>query len=421
MEKKLLSCTRDEKGRYVVKVQVSPAEFANALQQIYEICKPELEIEGVEKGQATREQAEAAMGQDFFYPQAAQHCCVTSMNELIEEEQLDVVGYPDITECSTNAEGLTYTAVCDAYPEVKLGNYKKIRVHIPQPQVEDAEVELLLEEYARRAGKENELDRPAQNGDTVRIDLEGTLEGGTPLPGGHAENYAIVLGSKTFLPDLEAGIVGMKAGEKRDVTLTFPMDYTVELAGKNVTFHVTMNAVCEILIPTVDEAFAREYFDCSLEELRAGVRESILEDKLARHRVQVEDNVLSQATGMMDCTLPESMILKEMDTLTSDFCDRLEKQGTTLEKYLEEMKMSEADYDQTARASAVHRLRQEILPRAVAREENIVLDDETLNKTAEFLAEQYGATAESVRDALTREMLEREALRQIVVDLILEK
>ncbi|MBQ4578182.1 MAG: trigger factor [Clostridia bacterium] len=421
MEKQLLSCTRDEKGRYVVQVRVSPAEFANALQQVYEICKPQLEVEGVEKGQATREQAEAALGQDFFYPQAAQHCCVTSLEELIREEQLDVVGYPDVTECSTNAEGLTYTAVCDAYPEVKLGNYKKIRVHLPKPEVEDSEVELLLEEYARRAGKETPLDRPAQNGDTVRIDLSATLEGGAPLPGGHAEDYAIVLGSKTFLPDLEAGMVGMRAGEKRDVPLTFPLDYTVELAGKNVTFHVTMNSVCKIEIPAVDEAFAQEYFECDLAELRAGVRESILEDKLARHRVQVEDNVLSQAAGQMDCTLPESMILKEMDTLTSDFCDRLEKQGTTLEKYLEEMKMSEADYDQTARASAVHRLRLEVLLRAVAKAENIVLDDATLDKTASFLAEQYGATTESVKDALTREMLEREALRQIVVDLILGK
>jgi trigger factor len=155
--------------------------------------------------------------------------------------------------------------------------------------------------------------------------------------------------------------------------------------------------------------------------LRAGVKESILQDKMDRHRVQVEEQVLSQAAGQMDCMLPESMIQKEMDTLTLDFCERLESQGSTLEQYLEQMKMSEADYDQTARASAVHRLRLDILLKEVAKAENIVLDEETLARTAAFLAEQYGATEEAVKEALTPAMLEREALRQAVVDLILGK
>ena len=418
MNKQLLETARDEKGRYVLTATVSPEDFSVALEAAYQLCKPQLELEGTPKGQVTREQAEEALGQEFFYPQAAQQCCAQALEEICAEEGYDVVGYPDITACSTGPEGLRFTATCDPYPQVKLGDYRKIKVHIPMPEVEESELDLLLEEYARRAGKESPLYRPARKGDSVRLDLEGTMDSGEPIPGGHAEDYVLVLGSKTFLPQLEEGIEGIRTGEKRDVHVTFPKDYAAELAGRSGTFHVTAKLVFQLDAPQVNEAFAQEYFDCDLKTLRAGVRESVLQDKLDRRRVQVEDQVLTQAAGQMDCMLPESMIQKEIDQLTLEFCKRLDSQGSSLEKYLEQMQMSEADFDQTARSSAVHRLRRDVLLRAIAKAENITFTQEDLDKTAEFLAGQYGATLEAVKEGLTREMLEREALRQAVVDLI---
>ena len=421
MNKQLLENTRNEKGQYVLTVRVSPEDFSVALEAAYQLCKPQLEVDGIPKGQVTREQAEEKLGQEFFYPQAAQQCCAQALEEIIAEEQLDAVGYPDIVTCSTGPEGLTFTAHCDPYPTVKLGDYKKIRVNLPMPEVADSEVESLIEEYARRAGKESVVYRPAQNGDSVRLDLEATLESGKPVPGGHAEDYVLVLGSKTFLPALEQGIVGMRAGEKRDVPVTFPKEYAAELAGKNATFHVTVKSVFVMETPEVDEDFAKQHFDCDLKALRDSVRERILQDKLDRRRHQLEEQVLAQAAGQMDCMLPESMILKEMDAMTLEFCERLEKQGSTLEKYLEQMEMSEEDYDQTARSSAVHRLRLDVLLKAVAKAENLQLTEEVLEKTTLFLAEQYGAPVEAVKQALTPEMLEREALRQEVVNLIVGK
>lgn len=418
MNKQLLETARDEKGRYLITALVSPEDFSVALEAAYQLCKPQLELEGTPKGQVTREQAEEALGQEFFYPQAAQQCCAQALEEICAEEGYDVVGYPDITACSTGPEGLRFTAAYDPYPQVKLGDYRKIKVHIPMPEVEESELDLLLEEYARRAGKESPLYRPARKGDSVRLDLEGTMDSGEPIPGGHAEDYVLVLGSKTFLPQLEEGIEGIRTGEKRDVHVTFPKDYAAELAGRSGTFHVTAKQVFQLDAPQVNEAFAQEYFDCDLKTLRAGVRESVLQDKLDRRRVQVEDQVLTQAAGQMDCMLPESMIQKEIDQLTLEFCKRLDSQGSSLEKYLEQMQMSEADFDQTARSSAVHRLRRDVLLRAIAKAENITFTQEDLDKTAEFLAGQYGATLEAVKEGLTREMLEREALRQAVVDLI---
>ena len=314
MEKQLLECFKNEDGRWQLTVRVAPAEFTQTLEVVYQLCKDQVEIEGVEKGKATREQAEAALGKDFFYPQAAQQCCAQALNEILAEEKLPVVGYPDVEKCSTDEEGLIFTALYDEYPAAKLGDYKKIRVHLPEPTVEEGEITALLEQYARRAAKHIELDRPAQEGDTLHIDLEGTMESGSPVPGGKAEDYAIKVGSHTLLPQLEEGMLGMKAGEKKEITLTFPKEYAEELAGKKATFTVTVNAVCEVEVPVVDEDFAKTFFEVDMATLRAEVKASVMQDKMAEHRAKVAEAALSQASGQMDCLLPESMILKEVDT-----------------------------------------------------------------------------------------------------------
>ncbi len=421
MEKQLLECKQMENGRWQVRARINADDFSQFLETVYQLCKDQLEIDGVEKGKATREQAEAALGADFFYPQAAQQCIAQALKEVIAEGQLDVAGYPDVAECSTDAEGLTFTALLDPYPTAKLGDYKKIRVHIPEPVVEDAEVDLLLGQYAQRAARHIEVDKVCEEGDTLHIDLEGTMAAGHPVPGGKAEDYAIKVGSRTLLPGLEQAMVGMKAGDVKEVTLTFPQGYSQELAGQQATFKITVLAVCKVEIPAVDEQFAKEFFEVDMATLRAEVKQSLLQDKLAEHRHQVAESVLSQASGQMDCMLPESMIQKEIDDMSVEFADRLDKQGISLDKYLEQMKMTEAEFAQTARNSAVHRLRLDVLLREVAKAEGLVADEQQKKRTADQMAEQYGSTTEVVLQALTPEMLERETLRRLVVDAILGK
>ncbi len=421
MEKQLLECKQNEQGRWQVSVRVGAADFSQFLETVYQLCKDQLEIDGVEKGKATREQAEAALGADFFYPQAAQQCIAQALKEIIEEQALQVAGYPDVENCSTDAEGLTFTALLDPYPTAKLGDYKKIRVHIPEPTVNDTEVDLVLAQYAQRAARHIEVEKAAEAGDTLHIDLEGTLASGYPVPGGKAEDYAIQVGSHTLLPALEEGMVGMKAGETKEITLTFPQGYAEELVGQTATFKLTVNAVCKVEIPAVDEQFAREFFEVDLATLRGEVKASLLEDKLVEHRYQVAESVLNQAAGQMDCMLPESMIQKEIDDMSVEFANRLDQQGISLDKYLEQMKMTEAEFAQTARNSAVHRLRLDVLLKEIAKAEGLVADEQQKNRTADQMAAQYGSTTEVVLKALTPEMLERETLRRMVVDAILGK
>lgn len=419
MEKQLLECVKNDKGRWQLTIRVSPAEFAQALETVYQLCRDQLDLPGVEKGQATREQAEAALGKDFFYPQAAQQCCAQALEEAVAEQKLPVVGYPDVESCSTDPQGLLFTALYDEYPTARLGDYRRLRVHLPEPAVEDAEVTAMLEKYALRAAKHTELDRPAQEGDTVHIDVEGRLDSGTPVPGGKAEDYAVRLGSHTLLPQLEQGMVGMSAGESREIPLTFPKGYDKELEGRQAVFTVTVNAVCRVDVPAVDEAFAREFFETDLATLRAEVKQSALEDKLAQHRAEKAEAILKQAAGQMDCLLPESMIRKEMDDMMVEFGQRLDRQGASLDKYLEQMKLSQEEFEQTARSSAVYRLRQQVLLREIARAEGLEADERARRRTADLMAEQYGSTTETVLEALTDEMLERETLRRLVVDFLL--
>ena len=216
-------------------------------------------------------------------------------------------------------------------------------------------------------------------------------------------------------------MIGMKAGETKDVTLTFPKEYAEELAGKTATFHVTVNAVCQVEIPVVDEEFAKTFFEVDMATLRAEVKASVLQDKMAEYRAKVAEAALSQASGQMDCLLPESMIQKEIDDMMVEFGQRLDQQGISLDKYLEQMKMSEEEFARTARSSAVHRLRLDVLLKEVAKAEGLVADERATRRTADIMAEQYGSTTDVVLQALTPEMLERETLRRMVVDVILGK
>lgn len=418
MKKVLLNSVRNAKAQYLLQVQIPAEAFTAVLDEVFEAQKPMLDVPGVEKGKATRQQAEAALGADYFYGAAAQSACVRALEELIQEEQLDVVGYPDITSCSTNQEGLFFTAVCDACPSVTLGEYKNICPVLDKPTVTDDEVTAALQTFARRASETTDLDRPAQEGDTVRLDMAGTIDG-VPFPGGSAEDFGLVIGSHTFLPGLEEAMTGMSAGESKDIPVTFPDNYTPELAGKNAVFHVTVNKVCKVDTPEVNDDFAQRYFEMSLEALRENLKEHMLLDKLADWQAAREDTAIQMAADNMQVELPESMIRKEIDRLTGDLANRLAKQGETLESYQKSVNMGEDEFLKTARDSAVINLRQELLLRAVQEKEHLVIDKAFEKKAVAFLAERYGTSEQNIRESLKDEMMQRELLRMKVLEVIM--
>ena len=232
MEWKIENRVRNAKGQVLLQVHVPAAEFAKQLELAFTEALPELDLPGADKKTVTRAQAEAVLGAQYFYPAAAQRCCQQALQEALEQLELETVGYPAFSSCGTDPTGLRFTAVLDLYPQATLGEYKDMRPQLDKPTVTEEEVEQTLELFAARAAEEKTLDRPAALGDSVRLDLEGFADG-KAFAGGKAEDYPLELGSHTFIPGLEEGIVGLSAGEERDVPVTFPQNYSPELAGRD--------------------------------------------------------------------------------------------------------------------------------------------------------------------------------------------
>lgn len=413
MEKTLKHLVFNEKGQCLMEIFVPAETFLALLDEAFEEEKA-----GLEGNYETRVQAEAALGEDYFYPAAAQLACIRAADEVIAEEKLDVVGYPEITKCGTDPAGLTFTALCDPRPRVLLGEYRGIDPQLPRPSVTEEEIDEMLDSFALRAAADVDLNRPAQEGDVVYVDFAGSIDGQS-FAGGSAEDYALRLGGRTFLPELEAGITGMAAGEEKDIPLVFPDNYAAGLSGKAAVFHVTMKRVCRRDVPAVDERFARTYFETDLAALRTSLRESLLADKREQYRVTREEAALAMAAQRMQAELPESMIRREMDLLIGDLARRLAEKGGSLEDYYRGAGMEEGDFWETARRTAESRLREELLLRAVREQEGLELDEAFRARAAADLARRFEVGEEEIRGMMSDERLERELLRMRVLEVVL--
>lgn len=413
MEKTLKHLVFNEKGQCLMEVFIPAAAFLALLDEAFE-----LEKSALAGAYETRAQAEAALGEDHFYPAAAQLACVRAADEVVAGENLDVAGYPEITKCGTDPAGLTFTAVYDPRPKVILGDYRGLDPQLPRPSVTEAEIDEMLDSFALRAAEDVDLNRPAQAGDLVYVDFAGAI-GGKPFAGGSAEDYALRLGGHTFLPELEAGMTGMAAGEETDIPLVFPEGYAAGLSGKAAVFHVTMKRVCRRDVPAVDESFARTYFETDLASLRTSLRESLLADKREEYRIAREEAALAMAAQRMQVELPEGMIRREMDLLTGDLESRLAKKGGSLEDYYRGMGMEEAAFWETARHTAESRLREELLLRAVREQEGLELDEAFRARAAADLARRFEVGEEEICGMMTDERMERELLRMRVLEVVL--
>lgn len=420
MEWKIENRVRNAKGQVLLQVHVPAAEFSKQLELAFTEALPELELPGADKKTVTRAQAEAVLGAQYFYPAAAQRCCQQALQEALEQLELETVGYPAFSSCGTDPTGLRFTAVLDLYPQATLGEYKDMRPQLDKPAITEEEVEQTLELFAARAAEEKTLDRPAALGDSVRLDLEGFADG-KAFAGGKAEDYPLELGSHTFIPGLEEGIVGMSAGEERDVPVTFPQNYSPELAGRDAVFHVKLHKVYEKVEPQVDDAFAQKYFECSLAELRESLRTHLLADKQAQYLSALEDAALNMAADNMQVELPESMIQQEADQQSGQMESRLAAKGITLEQYCQSSGLSEEEYRETARKSAILKLRQDVLMRAVQQAEGLIIDSAFRRRAVKEIALRYDTTEESVEKSMKNPLMQRELLRMRVLEVILPR
>ena len=407
---KVTSVEKKEKSTVELTIQIDAAQFEAAVQKAYLKSRGSISVPGFRKGKAPRKIIEGMYGAGVFYEDAINDVYPSAYEEAVKEQGLDDVGYPKMEIVEVGKEGFTFKALVSVRPEVKLGTYKGITAPKEEPKITEKDVDEEMKPFVERATRLVSVKRKAKKGDTAVIDFEG-FDNGTPFEGGKGENYDLKLGSGAFVPGFEEQIIGMKAGEEKDLDITFPEDYHADLAGKAVVFHVKVNEVKESQAPAVDDEFAKDVSEFeTLEAFRADLKEKVTQRRQQQAQADFENAVMDQLVEDMECEIPDGMVEVQVDRLMDDYAMRLQGQGISMDDYMKMMGMSPEMLRTSARPAALKQVQTELALTAVADAEKLEVTEEELEAEFSRLAEQYGLKVEQVKAAVPAEDLKK-ALR----------
>ena len=415
---KVISAEKKEKSTVELTIQVEAEVFEAAVNAAYLKNRKNINVPGFRKGKATRKVIENLYGTGVFYEDAINECYPEAYDAAVAEQGLDVVGYPQTEIVEVGPQGLTFKAVVPVRPEVKLGEYKGLTATKDAAKVTEKDIDNEMKTFVERATRLVSVEREAKMGDTTVIDFEG-FDNGTAFEGGKGENYELKLGSGSFVPGFEEQIVGLKAGEEKDIDITFPEDYHADLAGKAVVFHVKVNEVKEPQEPVVDDEFAKDVseFD-TLEAFRADLKAKLVERREAQVENMFQEAIRAQLIENMECEIPDGMIEVQLDHMMDRYAVQLQQYGISMEQYQQMMGVNEAMVRDSARPDALKSIQLRLALGAIAQAEGIEISDEELEAEFNKLAEQYQIEIEKVKAAIAAEDLKNDLLMQKAQDLV---
>ncbi len=416
---KVTSVEKKEKSTVELTIQVEAEAFEAALQRAYLKNRKSMNVPGFRKGKAPRKIIEGMYGSGVFYEDAINDLYPAAYDEAVKEQGLDDVGYPKMEIVEVGKEGFTFKALVSVRPEAKLGEYKGLTAPKEEVKVTEKDIDEEIKPYIDRATRLVSVQRKAKKGDTAVIDFEG-FDNGTPFEGGKGENYDLKLGAGMFVPGFEEQVVGMKAGEEKDIDITFPEDYHADLAGKAVIFHVKVNEVKESHAPEVDDEFAKDVSEFeTLADFRKDLGEKLQARKEAQAQNDFENAVIEQLVENMECEIPDGMVEVQTDRLMDDYAMRLQSQGIPMDQYMSMMGMTPEMMRASARPAALKQVQTEVALTAVVKAEGIQVTDEDYEAEVARLAEQYGLPAEQVKTAVPAEDLKRDLALKKASELVL--
>ena len=401
----------DNVGKNVVQleIEVDAEKFEQGLQKAFLKNSNKFNIPGFRRGKAPRYMVEKFYGEQVLYEDAINSVCPETYDQAIEENELHPVDRPEI-DIKQIGKGQTFifTAKVTVKPDVELGQYKGVEVQKAAALVTDddveKEIEKVLDKNARLISIE---DRPVASGDTAIIDFVGFIDD-VPFEGGKGTDYSLVIGSGSFIPGFEEQLIGMAAGEEKDVTVSFPEGYDkADLAGKPALFKVTVKEIKLKELPALDDEFAKDIseFD-TLEQYKTDLRSKMVENAEHKAHHENEDNVVDKVVENAIVEIPPVMVEKRVDDLIYDFSMRLNYQGLDLDKYLEIMGMDKNTFREQFSKRAEQEVKTQLVIEKIGLAEAIVPSDDDTNEEIKKLAESYKQSEEDFRQHLKADDIE---------------
>ena len=383
-------------------ITVSAEEVEKALQAAYLKQRSKISLPGFRKGKVPRQMIEKMYGPEVFYDEAANHMISEAYGKAYDECELEIASQPTIDVVQLEkGKDFIFTAEVAVKPEVKLGEYKGLKVDKVSTRVMQKEVDEEIEKERERNARTVEVtDRAVQDKDIVTLDFEGFVDG-VAFEGGKGENYPLTIGSGAFIPGFEEQLIGAEIDKETEVKVTFPEEYQAkELAGKEAVFKCTVHEIKAKELPELDDEFASEVSEEAetLEDYKAEVKAKIKESKENEGKEKKENQAVEQAVANAEIDLPAPMVDLQAKQMADDFARRIMQQGMSVEQYFQFTGLNEEKMMEELKPQAEKRIRTRLVLEAIVAAENIEVSDERLDEELQKMADSYQMEVEKLKE-----------------------
>ena len=404
----LIKCEKLEKSMAELQFSIDAEAFKKAVADVFKKEGKKYPVQGFRKGKAPKALIEKMYGADVFTYDAINELFPEAFEAAVKEAGVEPVGRPEVTvDSASEAEGATLTVKVAVKPEVKVGSYNGLTVEKTVHTVTDEAVDAELKRVQERNARELTREGAAQDGDIADIDFEGFVDG-VAFEGGKAEHHELTLGSGAFIPGFEDQLIGCKAGDEKDVVVTFPKEYHAEeLAGKEATFKCKVHKVEETILPAIDDEFAKDVSDTceTLDDLKKEITERLKSERQEAADAAFEEKLLDVVIAGMKADIPEAMIDSQVDSIVQDFGYRLQMQGMGLEQYLKMTNTEMGAFRAMFKDQAERQVKTRLALQKVADLENITVSEQEIADEYAKMAEQYKMDVEKIKTIVAESAL----------------
>lgn len=403
---------KQEKNMAVITVTVPQADFKKAVTENYKREKGKYQLPGFRKGHAPQAMIEQFYGKGVFYEGAVNDCINQSYPEASRQSELEIVSRPEINVMEVGEKDLVYTATVATKPGVTLGEYKGIEVEKADMEVSEDDVnDALAKEQDKNARLVSVDDRAAEDGDHVKINFEGSVDG-VPFEGGKGENYPLVLGSGSFIAGFEEQVVGHSIGDSFDVNVTFPEEYHAkDLAGKAAVFKCDLLEIQRKELPELNDEFVGEISEFeTLDAYKEDLKKKLAEAKAKSAATQNENNVIGKVVENATLDIPAPMLEMRVEQMIDDYARRMQAQGLPLDQYMQYTGMTIETLKEQFKPQAERNLKTRLVLEEIVKQENIQVSEESIEAEIKKMADNYKIDVEKMKEYIGESQKEEMAM-----------
>ncbi len=398
-----------EKSKGELKVTINGEAWAQAQEKAFDKLAKNVEVDGFRKGQAPKGLAKRQVSEQNILMEAVDEVAQAALIAGLKEHDLNPITRPELGLDAVTAEEVTMTFTIQVKPEVKLAQYKDLEVKKEEVSVSaeevDAKIAELREQFAELVLKEK---GNVEDKDTAVIDFEG-FKDGEAFEGGKGENYALEIGSNSFIPGFEEQLIGMGTSEEKEISLSFPENYGAEqLAGQAVVFKVKVNEIKQLELPELNDEFAKEANQEGVEtlaDLKSKFETELLAEKSKKAEDDANNQLLTLVVDASEVDIPEILIEEETDSLLEDFQRRIESQGFNMEQFTKITGQKESDLREQMKVDAANKVKVRLVLDEIAKQEKIGFTDEEIEHEYQEIATVYGMEVDKVKELASVETI----------------